>query len=499
MGKLQRIPLLGGAYQSRSLISGAQRCINLYPEINKDPQAPTQVTHYPTPGLTLRGTPPNPGTNRCLYRASNSALYTVINRSVYLVSPVWVFTLIGTLNVDLPSPVSMIDNGLVAVIVDGTGTGYAVNLDDNSFGVISDLNFYGGTRADYVDTFFTFNTPGTTQWQISLPLVTYDNLVNGVITPGNLYAAFDPLDVAGKTSNADPLQTVIVMHGNPWLLGVFGTSEIWYDSGAADFAFARVPNAVIEHGCIAPYSVTKTDTSIFWLAQDRQGKGLVLRGNADYSVEELSSSGIATIIQGLDKIDDAIGFCYQQNDHAFYVLTFPTANRTFAVELATKQWHELAWTNADGNFNRHRANCAAFVNNEVVVGDWQNGNIYHLDSQAFTDAGIPITRLRTVPHMLADGRRMRINQFMADLQGGTLTSAIPDNPPKVFLRVSVDRGGSFGNAVQGNFGAAGDYGQFPFWRNLGYARDFVFELSWSEPINTALNGGFWEGDVEAAA
>ena len=242
---MQRIPLLGGAYQSRSLISGAQRSINLYPELNKDPQAPTQVTHYPTPGLTLRGAAPLASVNRCLYRASNGQLYTVIRANVYAVSNQYAFTLVGTLNVDLPTLVSMADNGLVAVLVDGTGTGYAINLADNSFGVISDPNFYGGTRADYVDTFFTFNTPGTTQWQISLPLVTFDNLVNGVVTPGNIYPAFDPLDVAAKTSAADPLQTVIVMHGNPWLLGTFGTSEIWYNSGAADFAFDRVPNAVI--------------------------------------------------------------------------------------------------------------------------------------------------------------------------------------------------------------------------------------------------------------
>lgn len=498
MGKLARVPLLGGAYQSRSLISGAQRCINLYPEINKDPQAPTQVTHYPTPGLTLRGTPPAAGPARCVYRASNSNLYAVVRRSVYRVSPLWVYTLIGTLNVDLPGQVSMSDNGLAIVVVDGTSVGYAIDMTNDNFAVINDPNFFGGTRADYVDTFFTFNTPGTTGWQISLPLVTYDNLTAGVVTPGNIYAAFDPLDVAGKTSGADPLQTVIVMSGNPWLLGTFKTSEIWYNSGAADFAFARVPNAVIEHGCLAPYSVTKADKSIYWLAQDQQGKALVLRGNADYSVEEISTPGIVTILQGLNELADAIGFCYQQNDHAFYVLTFPTANRTFAVELATKQWHELAWTDGNGNLNRHRANCVAFVNNRVIVGDWQNGNLYELDPTNFTDFGGPITRLRTIPHMLADGRRLRVNQFFADLQGGTLGSATPDNPPKVFLRVSLDRGGSFGNPVQGDFGAAGDYGQFPFWRNLGYARDFVFELSWSEPIPTALNGGFWEGDAEAA-
>ena len=51
---MPRVPLVSGAYQARSLIAGAQRCVNLYPEHNPDDsQAPVPVTHYLTPGLTL--------------------------------------------------------------------------------------------------------------------------------------------------------------------------------------------------------------------------------------------------------------------------------------------------------------------------------------------------------------------------------------------------------------------------------------------------------------
>lgn len=51
-----RIPLLGGAYQAKSIIANAQRCVNLYPEANpgsSQPQSP--ATHYPTPGLVKIG------------------------------------------------------------------------------------------------------------------------------------------------------------------------------------------------------------------------------------------------------------------------------------------------------------------------------------------------------------------------------------------------------------------------------------------------------------
>lgn len=489
---MQRIPLLSGAYQSRSIISGAQRCINLYPEKNDDPQAPVPVTHYPTPGLTLKGDSPINSAGRSLYRATNGALYEVIGRSVYYIDQYFNYTHLGDLSVVMPTPVKMADNGLAVVIVDGTINGFAIDLATNNFAQINDPNFLGGAFVDVQDGYFILNVPNTRSMYISLNNVDFDNLTAGVITPPNIYAAFDPLDIAAKSGSSDNLVGVVCMHRNPWLIGTL-TSEVWYNSGAADFTFGAIPGVFIEHGCAAPYSIATQDLDVFWLSQDRYGKAVILRGGADYSVRELSSKGIEAIITDMAVISDAIGGCFQQNGHAFYVITFPTSNRTFAVELKTGQWHELAWTDANGGLNRHRANCWSFAYGMNLIGDWQNGNIYQLDPTNYTDFDGPITRLRTIPHILAEGNALRVNQIMADLQGGTLSGDYDaDNPPPVFIRVSTNRGASYGNAVQSEFGAVGDYGHFPFWRNLGLSRDFVFEVSWSVPINTVFNGLFFD-------
>lgn len=58
------------------------------------------------------------------------------------------------------------------------------------------------------------------------------------------------------------------------------------------------------------------------------------------------------------------------------------------------------------------------------------------------------------------------------------------------LRVSLDRGASFGNPVMMPLGAQGEYTTRPTWRNVGYGQDFIFELFWSTPLKTALNGSF---------
>lgn len=485
-----RIPILSGAYQSRSIIAGAQRCINLYPEKNEDQQAPAPVTHFPTPGLIRRGTPPAIGASRGFYRASNGNIYQVIDTTVYQITAGFVYAALGSVAAYL-TQVIMADNGLVVVLVDGSGTGYVINMADGSFGPITAANFLGASFVRYMDGFFIFNTPGTAEWQISLYLVNYDNLAANVIDPPNLYAAFDPLDVATKNGYPDPIAGIAVMHRNIWLLGEL-TTEVWYNSGAADFPFAAIPGVFSQFGCAAPYSIASQDLSIFWLAQDMNGKALVLRGTADYQVSELSSKGIEAILQQAPTINDAIGACYQQNGHAYYMLTLPTLGRTFQAELKTENWTEVAYTGPNG-FERYRGVQWQFGFNMNMVTDYQNGRIYELSSNEYTDDGQPITRLRTVPHILAEGKRLQINRLIADVQGGTLTSATPQNPPPFFLRVSRDRGGSFGNIIESQFGAAGEYGHFPYWAGLGIARDWVFELSWSAPINTALNGIWIDG------
>ena len=113
-----RIPLTSGAYSSRSIISDAQRCVNLYPELNPT-DSPAPTTHYPTPGLTLVSTPPVAGESRGIYVASNGKRFEVVGSNVYFVDNTQAYTLLGTVS-SIASPVSMVDNGFDVFLVDGT-------------------------------------------------------------------------------------------------------------------------------------------------------------------------------------------------------------------------------------------------------------------------------------------------------------------------------------------------------------------------------------------
>lgn len=647
-----RIPLLGGAYQSRNLIAGAQRSVNLYSELNPaEGSPPVPVTHYLTPGLRPVSQAPIVGRYRALYRASNGDLYAVVNSSVYYITADYVWSLLGTITFGT-NTVCLSDNGLVIVIVDGTATGYAIDMATRAFGTISDPSFYGGTSVDYLDTYFILNRPKTAQFYISLSLVTFAMLTGtagaiyqgalvkggagytngtytnvplaggkgtgatanltvsgGIITvatinaPGTGYAnndtltitsttpgtpgsvqggaivtagsaytngtytsvpltggtgtgaqatvviaggvvttvtitavgsgykvndtlscaaasvggtgsgftwnvslvcggfvytvnfvhgyAFNPLDIAGKTGSADNIQCLAAIHGELWLIGEL-TSEIWANTGAADFTFGRIQGAFINHGCVAPYSLSQQDVSLFWLTQDRQGNAIVAMSSG-YAVERVSTHAIEQEFQSYSKINDAIGYCHQIEGHAFYILTFPTANKTWAYELSTKQWHERGSLDGNGILNRHRGNAFAFAYGQGHVGDFQNGSLYVFDQDYYFDGTTSIPRIRTFPHLVGDDSdRVEYIRFVADIEVGQSPGTTPDNPPQISLRWSDNRGATYGNPVLRSMGATGQYLISPQWRKLGMARDRVFELSWSEPVRTALNGAFVE-------
>lgn len=561
---MTRVPLLGGAYQTRSLVASASEAINLYSESNpQDGQPTVPVTSYPTPGLALIASPPYPGNYRQEYRASNGNLYGVIGTTVYAISSTFAYTALGTIP-NNTTPVWFADNGQAIVLVDGSAVGYAINMTTNAFGTITDPAFYGGTSAAYQDTFFIFNRPDTNQFYISLSNVSYDMLTGtpggvysgSISTPGSGYvdatytnvpltggsgsgavatirilggvvvevtltddgadyvigdvlsasntnlggsgsgfaysvdgihgSAFDPLDIAAKTGAADNIVAAVTVHGELWLIGLL-TTEVWYDAGAADFAYQRIQGAFVDHGCAAPYSISSVDISLLWLSQDRQGNCIVLMTDG-YSVRRVSPHALENLWQSYETISDAIGYIYQIEGHAFYVLTFPTADQTYVYDISQNQWHRWSSIDANGVFHRHRSNCFAYAYDRLLVGDYQNGNLYELRTDVFTDNGVAIPRIRRFPHLVEDGKRVVYDGFQADIATGQVASGTSAEPMQVFLRWSDDRGFSFGNAVSQSMGGPGQYQVSPQWNRLGYARDRVFEISWSGDCDTALQG-----------
>lgn len=486
---MPRIQLIGSAYSGKSIIASGQETVNLYGEVNQaDPEAVVPVTYYPTPGTDLyaQAVPPFINKARASYRTSIGTAYLIIGKNVYVVEANQTLSQIGSI-ADRPSQIYFADNGIVAVFVDGQN-GYAIDLTTNALGIITDANFYPADYVVLLDTFFIFNRSKTNQFFITGSNVTYTQLT----TTG----AFDPLDIAAKSGFNDPIVGIAAIHRELWLIGAL-TTEIWIGTGAADFYFQEVQGTYINHGCSAQYSIATQDVLVFFLQQDLQGNCLVLQGQG-YDVSEISTPRIVSEFRKYQTISDAIGFCFQLEDHSYYALIFPTANKGWLYDLTTSSklgfpfWSEWNYIDNNGNFNRPRANCCMFFNGFNLVGDWENGNLLKLDINTNTDftnnGTFPIVRVKTFPHMVENNNRISYKQFEADMEVGTAKEGAPT--PQISLSWSDDKGKSYGNPILQSMGNIGEYLTVPMWNRLGQARDRVFKLSWSDDVITALNGAF---------
>jgi hypothetical protein len=448
--------------------------LNLIPEPPPPDEDSAPWTYYRTPGLTLLQQSPNYGPVRGFYYPANgsSVYYAVVGNTVYTVNIASsAMTSLGTIS-SSSGPVAMQDNTIVLMICDGSANGWYVTLTTNTMTQVSDPAFYGATHIAYLDTFLLFNKPGSNQWYSS------PSNYAGNSTP------FDSLYIATKSSFTDNIVGMASVNQLVWLIGA-ETSELWYDAGAADFPFARVPEVLIHHGCLAPYSIATTDGGIFWLSSDEQGKNMVLHG-AGYQCQRVSTFPIEYAISQYGTTSDAIGMTYQQAGHVFYVLTFPTADATWVYDVTTQQWHERCWLDAAGE-HRIRMNCVvAPIGGGIVAGDWQNGAIYSVSQNAFTDNGAAIKRQRAFPHALGDGNRVFHRKFTADL------SPVNYPPGSISLDWSDNRGLSYGTPVTQPMSNLSGMG-LAWWR-LGLSRDRVYRLTWTESVDVALQGAWIEAD-----
>jgi hypothetical protein len=466
-----KTPILGSSYVARSVNAADSRMVNLFPEIipegGKEPAFLNRA-----PGLKLKVSV-GLGPIRGLWEFNNT-LYVVSGSQLYKVSPAYVVTLIGTVS-GTSGSVSMSDNG-IQLFVACNGPSFIYNSQTDVFQQITDGDFPGAVLVSYLDGYFVFNEPNSQKIWVT-------SLLDGL--------SIDPLDFASAEGSPDGVVGIIADHRELW---VFGTNsiEVWYNSGNADFPLTRIQGAFNELGCAAAYSIAKMDNGLFWLGKDARGQGIVYRANG-YTGQRISTHAVEWHIQQYGTLSDAIGYTYQQDGHSFYVLIFPTANTTWVYDVATQAWHERAGF-ANGEFTRHRSNCQAFFQNNVLVGDFENANVYAFDLTDFSDNGSIQKWLRSwraLPTGQNNLKRTAHHSLQLDCETGVGLNIGQGSDPQVMLRWSDDGGHTWSSEHWVSIGKIGEYYRRAIWRRLGMTmklRDRVYEISGTDPVKIDIMG-----------
>jgi len=468
-----KTPILGGAYVARSVNAADNRMVNLFPEVIPDGgKEPAWLQR--APGLDFIQTIGS-GPIRALWALSNRACFFVVSGSeVYkLTTSTGLPVLIG--NVSGFGPVSIADNG-TQVFFACNPDGYIYNATTDVFAQITDVDYPGAITVGFLDGFFVFNEPDSQRWWKT-------ELLDGT--------SVDPLDFASAEGNPDGLVALCVNHREAWLFGT-DTTEVWYNAGQADFPFARIQGAFNEVGCIAPYSVAKMDNGIFWLGGDPRGQGIVYRATG-YQSQRISTHAVEWQIQQYTDLSDATAYTYQQDGHSFYVLNFPSAFTTWVYDIATSLWHErCSWDNP--GFNRHRSDCQCNFGGEIIVGDYENGNIYTFSLTTYADnGGIQkwLRSWRALPPGRNTLKRTAHHELQLDCQVGVGLVTGQGSDPQAMLRWSDDGGHTWSNEHWATMGAIGATATRVNWHRLGMTlktRDRIYEVSGTDPVKIAIMG-----------
>lgn len=430
-----------------------------------------------TPGLLLKLTLPT-SPIRGIYTASTGSVYAVGGNKLYSISTAFVATERGTLSTS-SGQVSIADNGIDLVIVDGQN-GYKLTFGSNTFAAITDEDFVGADIVAFQDGYFIFNKPNSGQFYIS----------------GLNDTTIDELDFATSEGNPDNIVGHISVHRELWMFNE-KTTEIFYNSGDADFPFARLEGGFIEFGCGARFSIAKMNNTVFWIGKNEAGTGIVYKAQG-YQPQRISTHAVEQAIQGYADFSDATAFCYQQEGHNFYVLNFPSADTTWVFDDTTGLWHERAFTN-DGVLERHRANFYTFGHDIHLVGDHETGKIYKLDPETYTDDGAAITRLRIAPHLTSGLKRVTFHKFQLDMETGVgIDGSGQGDNPQAMMEFSDDGGHTWSNEIWTSFGAIGARNARAIWRRLGTSRDRVFSITITDPVKVVLIGAEMEAEVLAS-
>lgn len=342
------------------------------------------------------------------------------------------------------------------------------------FGQITDPGFEPPSHIAFTDGWLVVNRVGTQAFATSGPV------------PYTLI--WPPLFFALKDSQSDNLMGLQELNREIWLIGERAT-EIWFPAPAANFGFQRIPGAAPPIGTSAPQSISQFGDSLIWLGRTLQGENIVVQ-TQQYTWKRVSQHGVEAALSSYPLVADAQGYAYEEEGHLFYVLTLPTADKSWCFD-GNNTWAErLSYDATTGVFHRERPNCFANFQNLRLVGDYQSGQIHQMSRQFYTDAGEPIVCLRRCPHVWSAEDRKRV--FMPSLQvefapGVGLQTGQGVNP-QAMLRWSSDGGATFGTEHWTGIGRVGETLNRAIWRRLGKAWDRVFEVRFSDPVKRDIVG-----------
>lgn len=230
--------------------------------------------------------------------------------------------------------------------------------------------------------------------------------------------SWNPLDFFVKGNYPDNVAALIADHQELYTMGNLESTQVWRDVGNADNPFAPDPGAVMHIGCQATWSVVRLGNGVAWIGEDvRRGTRRAYHATG-YNPVVVSTPAVEAAWAKYSTISDAVAFTMMDQGHENWIISFPTANATWAYDATTGWWHPRGfWNGTEWDRIRTWVHCVAALGGTQerhYAGDWSSGNIYVISSEFKTDNGSAIVRRRRAPHLTVENMRRFYARFEID-------------------------------------------------------------------------------------
>lgn len=292
---------------------------------------------------------------------------------------------------------------------------------------------------------------------------------------------WNPLDFGTKSAYPDNIAALLVDHEELYLFGS-EASEVWQDTGGSTlstFPFERNPGGFISQGNRAPFATASVNNGLVWIGGTPQGNPIAWFGQG-FQPQRISTHAIEAAWGDYATITDAIAFVYVEDGHQFWVISFPTANATWAWDATSGVWHERGWWNG-ASIDRHRVATHGYVFGFHLAGDWQSGKLYQMSNSLYDDAGTAIHRIRTAPYLTSEEDWTFYSRFRLAMQSG----------PNPTLAWSDDLGENYSAPLAGSpIEISPGVNQMSQWTRLGRARARIFSVEADDAVEIAFTGAY---------
>lgn len=461
------IPFNGPAYETESAFVSSQICRNFYPRSLPGATGEGMVL-FGTPGLEI-WVYFGPGEIRGSI-VFGDLMYLVHSGKLYKITPAGIPTVLGNIG-SSAGLVGMATNGQDLIIVDGV-SGYVWDYSSSTLTEITDPDFPTCNSVVFTDGYYLVPKADTGEiWRSDF---------NDGLSWGGL--AF-----SSAGADPDPIVAIALSNKDVYTIGE-KTTEIWINTGAATFNFSSIPGAFIQKGCVGIHAVAVGNNAVYWVGRDEDGHGQLIQC-VGRSPKVVSTTPITREFQSWGDLSDLQLLTYEQLGHTHVVITSPSEGKTFVYDSTMGQWHERSSMVA-GVDSRWRINTHSFFSDSHIVGDWENGKLYKMETELYDEDGDEIRAVRRTPVIRDNQNRITVNKVQVITEPGVgLSSGEPqDIDPHATFRWSRDGGRTWPMSEDLPLGKIGETENEVQVLQLGQGRNWVFEITITARVKRVIMG-----------